>query len=853
MMRNIFCFALAFLLLNVTGFSQSYGLTFSSHEVVLEKRTALDLSPEDSICFSKNFDLNFDIKFLPNHETYFGYVLRMITHDNQNIDLIYNQRSSDFRVIIGESLSGISFSIDSLHLYKEWSNIDIKFDLSAHTVELLVNQKSVGKSNVPFAASCYKFLWGANDFQKFKTRDIPPMQIKDIKLSEQGSLKHYWPLDEIDGDVCNDKNGNRQAKVTNPVWIKPKHQKWEMAASFTINGFANVGYDPVQDRLFIGGNDSVGVYQLKGDRGIMQWTPNAKHQNLLVGNQAVYDSATKKFYDVYVDKQQVFGYDFDQRQWSGTFAPGPLTEFWHANKFISPIDGSLYVVGGYGQLRYKNEVLHYNFATQQWDSIKAKGDYFPPRYLSALGVDKNANMAYIIGGYGSQTGDQMLDPKNYYDLYRFDIKTSTFKKVYNFKPFGSQFAFANSLVVGPGKNDFYGLIFPNNDRFNSALQLVKGSLTDSTLHLVADSIPYSFHDIESYADLYYSPISNKLIAVTMLYSKEEAKDKNTIVKIFTLNFPPQAADSNTFVTAIKKQNRYWLIIPALIAAGLIIYLLRKKKTQPEKKEMASTPAQPEKEEVFQPIFTNAFSPNNNEKQFKSSIFLFGHFQVYDKEGNDITRLFTPLLKELFLIILIYTVKDGRGISSEGLDEILWHDKSAKDAKNNRSVNIAKLKVILEKIGTCVINKEAGYWQFQTPDDSIYIDYKRFTQLKYAAEHGQEYIHPLADVVRRGPFLSQTEYNWLDNVKSAVSNSVIDLCVNYIKNQNITNNAEFIIELTHYVFYFDQLNEDALMYKCKSLIQLKRHTLANNTYLKFVKDYKDIYGEEFDKTFHDVIN
>jgi hypothetical protein len=49
------------LLFHVYGYGQSYGLTFSSHENVLEKRTSLDISPDDSICFSKNFDLGFDI------------------------------------------------------------------------------------------------------------------------------------------------------------------------------------------------------------------------------------------------------------------------------------------------------------------------------------------------------------------------------------------------------------------------------------------------------------------------------------------------------------------------------------------------------------------------------------------------------------------------------------------------------------------------------------------------------------------------------------------------------------------------------------------------------------------------
>jgi len=85
--------------------------------VVQEKRTSLDLSPDDSLCFGKDFDLSFDINFLPRHEIYFGYIFRIIAVGNggndQNIDLIYNQATRSFRVIIGENFSGISFSVDT--------------------------------------------------------------------------------------------------------------------------------------------------------------------------------------------------------------------------------------------------------------------------------------------------------------------------------------------------------------------------------------------------------------------------------------------------------------------------------------------------------------------------------------------------------------------------------------------------------------------------------------------------------------------------------------------------------------------------------------------------------------------
>jgi two-component SAPR family response regulator len=115
------------------------------------------------------------------------------------------------------------------------------------------------------------------------------------------------------------------------------------------------------------------------------------------------------------------------------------------------------------------------------------------------------------------------------------------------------------------------------------------------------------------------------------------------------------------------------------------------------------------------------------------------------------------------------------------------------------------------------------------------------------------IHALVNIIKRGPFLLQTEYNWLDDIKSEISNAVIDRCLSYLRHHDLTENLEFAIEITNCIFYFDQLNEDALTFKCKGLILLKRHNLASNTYLKFVKDYRDIYSADFDKTFQEIIS
>jgi len=849
MRRYILSFAI-FLLVKVNGHAQSYGLLFNSHEVDLEKRTSLDLFPEDSFNLTKNFELGFDIAFIPNHAIYFGYIVRIISNDNQNIDLIYNQPSSTFKVITGENFSGISFTIDSLQLYRTWNRLNFKFDVEKHTLQFIIGNKLAGTCKLPVTGNYFKLLWGANDFQKFKTRDIPPMQIKDIRISENNSLKYFWPLSESTGNVCYDKISHKPAKVKNPVWIKPKYQKWEQKESFTMNGYAGIAYDIKHDKLYIAGADSLAIYTLKHD-GDINWLP-CRHQNLMLGHQEIYDTINDKLWDIYADQKKVVAYDFGGNHWDSNFPSGPVpvTQFWHVNKFISPADTSLYIIGGYGYLRYKNLVQRYQFATKKWDILSPSGDYFSPRYLSALGTTPDGKFAYIIGGYGSHNGDQMLDPRYYYDLLRFNVRENSFKKLYTLKPLGTPFTFANSLVIGPNPDEYYGLIFPN-DSSNSNLQLIKGSLTDSALRLVGSMIPYNFHDIQSFADLYYSVSSNKLIAVTLFYSKEDAKEKKTEVKIYTLNFPPAPVDYPQPI--FKASPIPYLLLFSILGFICIVFILLAWRYFNKRKSRVTRARTSHAHDDRMRTGVVPYQLNNAEKSYHPAIYLFGQFQVFDKEGTDITRFFTPLLKELFLIISIYTIRNGRGISSEGLNEILWHDKSDKDAKNNRSVNIAKLKTILEKIGHCTINKESGHWQLVTIDDGIYIDYKKYVSLVQNVTGPQKnLISAVVDILKRGAFLAQTEYSWLDNVKSETSSSVLDVCLGFIKNQDISKDPDFIIEITNYIFYFDQLNEEALIYKCKCLIYLKRHTLANNTYLKFIKDYKDIYGEDFGKTFHEVI-
>lgn len=839
---------ICFILIANSVFCQSHGLRFSSHEVVPEKRTSLNLTPKDPLCLKQAAEISFDLSFTPNLETYFGYVMRLVTGNNQNIDIVYNQKLQRFNFVIGETVSG-EFAIDSVQ-YGQWNQFKVTLNAETQEAGFYLNKRliSKGKANISHA-TCYRIFFGANDFAGFQITDIPPMNIRDIRITEGNMPVAYYPLSESSGNECVDEVKNKVAMVKNPVWIKPRHQNWVQTVAIDTRGAASIAFDKNTERLYIVSTDS--LYQYSFKNGQFTGVKLAVGRDTLPpGNQSVFNAAGDVLYNFNIDEKVVSTWQPQAGKWDINFKPGPLTIYWQANKFLSPVDSSLYIIGGYGQLQYKNEVQRYHFPTREWESVDPKGDFFMPRYLAALGTNNAGDTAYIMGGFGSKTGDQTINPKYTYDLMAYSVKNGSFKSLYHLKEPTQQFCFANSLIIDPATRDFYVLIYPI-DRFNSVLQLIKGSLQSPEYQLMGDTISYSFHDIESFADLYYCPVSKKLVAVALFTNKKNI----TSVKVYTIDFPP----NKLAVTAspVAKASRDWiwfLLAGGMVAAGVFLMMWRKKRSRQlaSKEEMlqAMLPGKTAGGTVPENYVPGIISPAGSKDV--AAINLFGQLEVFDKDGHDITKMFTPLLKELFLLVLIYTFKDGKGIASEKLYEILWSDKPIKDARNNFSVNVVKLKGILEKVGDCHIGKESGKWKLDIQNDSIKVDYQQYVELvSNNATINKAYVNELIHIIGRGAFLGTVHYNWLDDIKSDVSGKGIDILLSYISTADLAAEAEFIIKITNCIFFFDQLNEEALAYKCKCLVLLGRHGMAKDAYLKFTKEYRENYGQDFERSFAEM--
>ena len=873
--------------------SQSYGLHFASRETIPEKRTSLDLTPDKPLCFQEAFSIDFDIHFTPGQARYSGYIFRLINKSSENIDLLFDNRDTLFKIVYKSSFTNLSFK--SAGRFFSWNKIRISYSASLG-LSLHVNEVLIGSQRVKLRDQCIKIFFGANQYQGFRNSDIPPMDLKNVRVMDKNTY-YYWPLDKTSGTSFLDSSGSMEAKVINPAWIAPLHSNWTRKLSFHVKGNASVSFDPVTEQLYAIGNDSLYTYSVSEDKHTAQVSDYGK--NLPRGNQALFFGKEKKIINFYPDNKSLSEYDVVRKK---SNSPLPvnrqLTAFWHANKFISAVDSSLYVVGGYGYNKYKNTILRYHLYRHTWDSIKPTGDFFAPRYLAAAGVNKAGDTAFIIGGYGSESGDQMLSPGYFYDLYCFDIRRQKFTKRYTLTIPAEHFVFSNSLIVNDSSRTYLALVYPK-DKFNATLQLIKGSLDKPEYEILASSFPYSFFDSKSYTDLFLCRNKGVLLAVT-LFRIDDAKGGGyedvsnlapdqlakladaTIVNVYTIADPPNTTSPPSVMPANGQEKKLSykttsITILALIVTGLVFFLLfrRKNKAVTQKTKESNLPVEivlpvtVKKVEVADPLPSRdasrpvqgaldepMFVFDGKEAFDKGDspgvkILLFGDFIVLDKEGNNLTKAFTPLLKELFLMILIYTLRFGKGVSLDKLNENFWSGKVAHESKNNRAVNIAKLKTVLDKIGYCTIKKEGACWTFAFDADNVYIDFAEYLIINTGQKENK--LTRLLGIATKGGFLQNESYYWLDDIKSEISNKLIDNLIQAAHELNINESGETRVQIANTIFLFDELNEQALILKCRAQISLGRHAIAKITYERFVTKYREIYGQDFKLAFQDIIN
>lgn len=831
--------SILFILISTVSRSQSYGLQFSGHNVTLDQRTQLYLTPNKPLPFNSPLELSFKIKMEPNAISYFGYIFRLILGE-KNIDLMHGflpDRPDNFQLVLSDQKEEHSFSIPLEVLTSKW--VEFHFIIDIDKQKLICNVLNIHKeiSLIDYTDNDgFRLFFGAHTFGHYSTTDVFQMNIRDVEVESANKKTYLWLLDEMEGNIVKERNHHANGKVVNPNWLMKLHNQWKSVARLEVPDFVKTASNPEDGLLYIASSNSMQVLNLSNL--FISNEEYAEPYKMLSSNQLVYDTIKKKLICYSLDMDYVHYYNPQTKAWSG-FPPDTsrFTTYWHHNKTFDT-NGNLYTFGGYGEHIYKNLVFKWDTLSKKFDRINTTGEFYP-RYLAGGGFNPNDSLYYLIGGYGTESGLQTVNPEYYYDLIQYSFTDSSFHTLYTWKDTDMGFCFAGSIFIDKATN-LYGLKF-SKFHFENNLQLVKIPLDNPEIIELGSPIQFHFIDVQSTVDLYYYPHLRKMVAVCTYLN-----NGITSINIYAIAYPPQKYDGIKEKANIKMSLLTLLLIGGvLILLAALIYLLV------QRRKKAAVSVQNSVSEEPSIISTNEKRLYVARKISSNSIVLFGGFQVIDKDGNDITSSFTPLLKKLLLYILLNSLKHNKGVSSKVLYETFWFDKSVESARNNRAVNIVKLKSLLEKVGKSTISKDTGYWKFEMEPGSLYIDYLDYLNITSQEDtlSGTDILN-LLSVIDRGPFLRNLDADWLDIYKSEVSNEIIDTLVEYINKSECE--PDFILHLTNCMFMFDMVSEEAMILQCSTLVKLGKHSLAKKAYGKFVREYKELYDEDYNKSFNSVI-
>jgi DNA-binding SARP family transcriptional activator len=841
-MRFIF-FLLTIVLTQGLLAMQTDGVYFKSKEVQKEKRTGIDFTADGLINYTGNFRLTFDVSFREGQDR-FGYIFRLKEIKGGNVfDLVakLDGASPGLYLVVNQSETHIGFPLDnrSTNWVNRWDSVSLFFSADSGYVEATALGFTRRQSFVMPTRSQVGFFFGVAGLYGLVADETPPMSLRNVRFTVDGKEVRHWPLRKTHSGKSHDLVGKNKAKLIYPDWVADYHSRWQQLDSLVLKSVPQIVYDSTNEQfLFMVQPNELIAYSLNDKTtSRKEWKKGFpvlenSHQLLLHNGQLVTYSFNHAVASVYNDSLS---------QWSHTVdLPEDLPRYWHHNRLIHPVDGAITTLCGYGFYTYKNTIQRFNANTRIWEKLAFDGDTIYPRYLAGFGLDDdNKGIGYLFGGMGNRSGKQILGKEFYGDLYRIDFRLNRIERLWNIDEAGVFFTPVNSLIVNSKDSCFYTLAF-SHQKQKTSLRVLKGSLQNAHLEWIGDSLPYDFEDVKSYADLVEWKSRNKLVAYTL--EEEEGYYK---VRLWSVYAPPANVPE---VIEAGFSGKSVLLGVIFISTFLLLVtigaLVRLKRRAGVSTKSASSYDGLAIQSVDNELVESFFADCN------CRIVLFGEFQVFNVSGVDVTYLFSPTLKELFLLIFLNSA--GRnGISSPKIQELIWPDKSSESARNNRGVNIKKLRTVLDEVGGISLEFEQNLW-FVKLDDKLLSDYVLILSLLKDRPLSADKLKLVQKLICRGSFLSGVEADWLDEWKERINSEVTEFLERAITNPDIRKDNQLSTELANTLFKFDRLNEPALVCKCTTLVSQGKSGLAIEVYENFCKLYRKSYNEEYPHTFQEVL-
>lgn len=823
-------YLIIFLLVNINLFSREdvkeYGLYFNSYNVPTNQRTSLILNNNKPFKIDNEITLNFKILI---REKSFGSILDLKTNTNNNFHLIISSRdNNDFSILFthNNKIDTIQYCIKT----NEWINISLNLNIKDNNITIKNNEYT---KNIKTELTNINSILPI--FGSLSHADIPHINIKDVEVFNNREIIRNWKLYKHNKDICLDELHKIPAIAKNPHWLINDHIEWKKIYSEETDSTLNIAFDTSNSLFYLKNRNEIKV--INGNTGkiikrfLLTNDPSPNYHG-----HFIFDSATNKLYSYSISEKKNVSFSFNNNLWD---TENRLTKEPHFNNHaysFNEKDSSHYFFGGYGFYQYQNKIFKFNAYTKEISSINYNPP-IPPRCSASLAIVNNK--LYIYGGHGNSLGKQELETHDYHDLYVIDLKTRKCNKLWENYSSTQNSIMASSMYFEPSDSSFYAA------NLSKGGVLCKIYIKDSTYTEISKPIYNDnvYQDLDF--NLYYSDKDQKFFLVIDKISNDKKHD----LKIYSINKP--LIKEEDIIQQLPENNKSVLyiitvIICIIVILSCILYFYKKRKHIENKIDSKNDINNKNHE------YIETSNDANNFKRDKASISLLGTFNVKDKNGNDITNNFTPRIKRLLLIIILYTEKYNKGILIKNVLDIIWPDKEEISARNNLNVNLRKLRLLLEEVGNIEIRNDNGFLSIIW-DNNIFCDY--CTAISYINEYKKQdkndetYINKIIELLLFGPLLSNTKDEWLDDFKENYSSLSIDLLTNLLSSKKY--NQETSLHIIDIIFLHDPLNEEALSAKLSILFSQGKKGLATNAYNRFCKEYKELLGEEYKKSISDL--
>ncbi|MBE0539731.1 MAG: hypothetical protein IH620_08470 [Ignavibacterium sp.] len=819
------------------------GIKFNSQNVERNKKTSLFLNENNSIELDGSFSISFDISFWDYKE--FGPILRIQDNDGNEFRIVYSpfkdQDTSLIELIEPVNKNSISLKLPKKNLIRNnWFNFKLTFNKSSKKIEAYYNNSLVGSLNYKAVRENeYKFAFGIKDIKNSNDFDVPAISIKNIIISENNNVKYFWELNPFKENPLLDKISGSIIKIINPIWLYQEHQKWRLIKDYNITEHSiaplGVALDLLNSRLFMDGKDSLIIYNLiPGKDSIMKY----KTTSPAYWNDLFYDDENQLLYSFFTGLGKVSIYDLKKNEWK---VKDTLTNtdgyYFGSAKFSYTKSDELYLLGGYGWYKSKNDLFKYDFVKKEWQKVRLKKNEMTPRAWFTFGEGFRKGEYLIYGGFGNESGDQEKGFKSYNDLFLLNMNDSTITK----------------LNI-PEKDDFiYNLLHNYNflDKADSTLYFLSQNEVGSGFNISLNRLSLKTGIVSSVANKFWERSTSKWMYSYLHYNKSTNEFISVIfdstkVELFSINYPPISESEKTYLEKTDSgQNYSSIIFISVIGTALVLLFFvyhKKRKANLSKTSDADHNVDTDYN------FLKAHS--------KNLINLFGGFRIYDKDGKEISQSLSPKLKEIFLLILMRSINNHHsGITSEELSSIIWPNASPESVKSNRGVAINKIRKLLSDVEGVDLEFYDKLWFIKINNGATcdYADYLKFCNAsKKVNGFENNSIDSLLTIVEGGEFLKGISYEWLDSIKFAINNEVISCIKSYFENEELNTNPEKTIRLCDMVLSFDAVDQDAIRLKIKTLLTQGKLHIAKNTYGLFVAEYKRLYDEQYPISFEEII-